>query len=622
MTTRIPRVGRFARAGAGLALLGLVLAGCGLPHESGIQDGRRVGENVAPRARVVVNSPLPGASPDVIARDFIRAGAAFQELGGDQQVVGRSYLAPDSVDRWRPSALTTTVFDSRSPIALDHLPSDQVRLTATAVATIDESGHYRELVPGTSASVVFTMVKVGGEWRISLPQDGFGLWLNTDDFDQVFSAYETSYPVKGKRALVSDVRWLPTGARLPTALARAQLSGVPAYLAGVVDEGIPDGTRLAVDAVNVDATGIATVTLTNTPAVIDPTRRRAIWAQLVSTVLQAPGVSAVTVEVQGIGRIPISNLPPALSNVTDLGYTQPSTPPTTIGLARTGEVVQQINPQDLDETSPARPITKPTAKSAAALPAIPTSWANLAMSPDGTDVAAVAGNRSEMARWHGGVPIIVPAFGSALTNPSYASDGRLWVAGMSGGSAKVVTYDPTMASAGAPTTVTVAWLAGRQVINLAVSPDGTRVAVLSELRNGTDYRLDLAGVVRDGAGLPTALGEAYRQGEPLTRFVDVVWIDSMTMVVLARDRDADPLRPFRVDIGQGVGLRRVGQLDLDQTLIKEVPETSTTVSTRGGVRGLIVTSPRSAGTGGGVLFRVGNNWAAQPDVDEVVVAGG
>ncbi len=88
----------------------------------------------------------------------------------------------------------------------------------------------------------------------------------------------------------------------------------------------------------------------------------------------------------------------------------------------------------------------------------------------------------------------------------------------------------------------------------------------------------------------------------------------MTLVVLAKAMDADPLRPFRVDIGQGVGLRRVGQLDLDQTLIREVPD-ATSITSRGGVRGLIVTTPK------GVLLRAGNAWSEQTGVTEIVVGG-
>jgi hypothetical protein len=195
----------------------------------------------------------------------------------------------------------------------------------------------------------------------------------------------------------------------------------------------------------------------------------------------------------------------------------------------------------------------------------------------------------------------------------YASDGRLWIAGLTSGGARIWTFDAGRLS-GRPREITARWLEGRQVVNLSVSPDATRLAVLSKLPNDTDYRLDVAGIVRNDAGLATALAEPYRQGEPLVRFVDVTWLDQVTIAVLARQKDGAPLRPFKVDLGQGVGLRRVGQLELDQTLIKELPD-ATSLTSRGGVRGLVVMTPQAA------FLRAGNAWAQQSDASEIIVGG-
>jgi hypothetical protein len=195
----------------------------------------------------------------------------------------------------------------------------------------------------------------------------------------------------------------------------------------------------------------------------------------------------------------------------------------------------------------------------------------------------------------------------------YASDGRLWIAGLASGAPRIWTFDAGTLS-GAPNEISAAWLEGRQIVNLSVSPDATRVAVLSKLPNDTDYRLDVAGIVRNDAGLATALAEPHRQGEPLVRFVDVTWLDQVTMAVLARQKDGAPLRPFKVDLGQGVGLRRVGQLELDQTLIKELPD-ATSLTSRGGVRGLVVMTPQAA------FLRAGNAWAQQSDASEIIVGG-
>src|SRR4029453_16697047 len=405
------------------------------------------GEQGAPGGRVVVNPPAPGEPPESMARGFLRAGTAFQETGDDQQVVGRSYLAPGSVDLWRPKALATTIYDSRTPLKIEALPSDQVRLTMTAVATIDDMGRYHELPPYTTVSTVFGMMKIDGEWRIKLPDDGFGLWLNTDDFDRVFAPYQVNYVLSARKELVPDVRWFPVSPRLPTALARAQLAPVPNYLKGVVDTAIPEGTRLAVEAVQVDPTGIATVILTNSPQTIDSSRRRPMWAQFLATLTQVPGVSAVSIEVQGLGKIPVSSLPPAVSSLSDLGFTVPPVDPATTGLLRSKDTLERINPQLLSESSP--PPAAKGSKAVADLPKIPETYVNLAMSADGSDIAGVPASRAELARWRGGNGITVPPFGTALTNPTYASDGRLWIAGQAPGATKTWAFYAAKASGGA-----------------------------------------------------------------------------------------------------------------------------------------------------------------------------
>jgi Lipoprotein LpqB beta-propeller domain len=326
---------------------------------------------------------------------------------------------------------------------------------------------------------------------------------------------------------------------------------------------------------------------------------------------QVPGVSAVSIEVQGLGKIPVSSLPPAVSSLSDLGFSVAPAVPATVGLLRSKEGLERTNPQLLGEGGSA-PAVKGT-KSVADLPKIPDTYVNLATSGDGSEIAGVSSSRAELARWRGGAESTVLPFGTALTNPMYASDGRLWIAGLASGKPRIWTFDAATFSGG-PREVTAGWLGGRQVVNLSVSPDATRIAVLSKLPGDTDYRLDVAGIVRDASGMATALAEPYRQGEPLVRFVDVTWLDQVTMAVLAREKEGAPLRPFRVDLGQGVGLRRVGQLELDQTLMRELPD-ATSLTSRGGLRGLVVMTAQAA------FLRAGNAWAQQVDTSEIIIAG-
>ena len=136
---------------------------------------------------------------------------------------------------------------------------------------------------------------------------------------QVFDPHRVYYPTAGGKHLVPDVRWFAGGPRLVTALARAQLGPVPDYLAGAVDTGFPADVTLAVDAVSVES-GIAPVVLTPPASTTDVARRRAIWAQMVATLLPVPGVTAVSVEVQGAGRLAVPEVTGPLRSASDVGF--------------------------------------------------------------------------------------------------------------------------------------------------------------------------------------------------------------------------------------------------------------------------------------------------------------
>ncbi|GAA1893673.1 LpqB family beta-propeller domain-containing protein [Lapillicoccus jejuensis] len=600
-----------------LALLAaLLLGGCGgLPGSSPVAAGLRADTKVDQRARVVVSGPIKGAPQTIIARDFIRAGAAFQDTDANQQVVGRTFLAPDSVDRWKPTS-AITVYDAPTSLTIDQLPSDQVRVSVAAVATIDAAGRYAELPPGTTRSLVLSMVRVDGEWRIELPAAGFGLWLNTDDLEQVMGHYELHYVVAGTQRLVSDVRWFPSGSGLATALTRAQLGPVPGYLSGVATTAFPASAQLAVDAVDVDPQGKATVVLADDPAVVEPGRRRALWAQLVATLLQ-PGTTVISValEVQGVGPIPVPNVADEVAQLDVLGFTTEPSLALTVGAARRGTEVTLVNPQDVAEGGVV-PAGRPL-QGAPGPTRVSSAYTGLALSPDGTDLAAVAQGRAELVRWRAGVPLTAPPLGTDLTDPAYDTAGRLWVAGSAQGRTTVWTLTGTAATPGVATPVSAGWLTGRRVLSLRISPDATRAAVVSTAADGSGSRLDVSGVRRDGSGVPLSLAAPYQQGQPLVDLRTATWVGPLELVALARDRAGGQLRPFDVSLGAGVGLRRVARLTLDQQLVPPVPD-AVSVQTRD------VDSPAAALvvlTGEATYLRLGGRWELAAGVRDLVVGG-
>ena len=281
------------------------------------------------------------------------------------------------------------------------------------------------------------------------------------------------------------------------------------------------------DAVQVDPSGVATITLTNSAQTLDPARRRPMWAQFLATLTQAPGVTAVSIEVQGIGKIQVSSLPTAVSSLSDLGFSLTPTEPATVGLVRSKDTLERINPQILDETGPP-PAAKGT-KAVPDVPKIPDTYVNLATSSDGADIAGVSASRAELARWRGGAGTTVPPFGTALTNPMYASDGRLWVAGLDpGGSARVWTFDSSNLAVG--TDAGPGSLARRDGRSSTSPSHLTQRASRScpgcptTPTTASTWRASSATATGFPPPWPSPTGRVSRS----RRFVDVMWLDQMT----------------------------------------------------------------------------------------------
>ena len=591
---RLGPLGR--RRGFVAVVVGVVLClgvgACGgLPSSGPVREGLAIGGPPVEPVRVLPDGPAPGATPEQIVRGFLRAAAGFDE----DHAVGRSFLQPSVAQNWIPDA-GVTVFPSESALTFRVLGHDQVRVTAAVRATIDASGRYREQPAGTTATATFGLHQINGQWRITSTPKDFGLWLSEADQERLYRPFAIHYAVPASRVLVPDIRWFPLTAGLATTLARAQLDPVPDYLRGAASSGVPDGTRLAVDAVPVE-NGRASVDLSISGLVADAELRRAMWAQFVATVTQAPTVQSVSLVVGG-SKVDLPGVPEAPSSVVEVGYPDDadSASATTVVL-RQGSTLHRIDPGRLGGAEdPRRGPAAPTGE----LPAISQGWGPLALSKDGGELAAVSTDGSQLSRWRGTKQAVVPPFATGLTRPAYDGRGGLWVAGTSGSASRVFVLD----SAGAPRAVPAAWLAGRRVVALTVASDDARMAVISSRVGGGDIRVDVVGIVRAANGAARSLTAPLRVGAPLTAASDVTWVDGRTLGVLGSEGGSDPVRPYLVPLG--------GPVSALAPVAGAVSLTST-----GGPRGLFVVNDR-----GQVLTRAGNGWVVESQASDVVVPAG
>lgn len=575
-----------------------VLAACtGLPTSGPIIAGRAVDEPEVHPIKIVPQGPVDGMTRTEIAAGFVRAGAGFQE-NSDGPNVAQEFLAPPSAQNWRPTSQVTIVAPD---VTATQLPNGSVQVKAKATATVSADGRYVELPPGSTASVTMGMTQVSGQWRAILPS-GFGLWLTAIDFERLFQPVGLYFGATGSATLVADGRWLPSGSGLATSIASAVLAGVPDYLSGAVRTGFPSDAALAVDSVTVQQ-GVATVQLNDTVLNADEPDRRLMYAQLLASLLQDPPVSSVVIAV-GRSQLQVAGRSSPVSALSQVGYAEPPSVGVDFVLLRSGTKLTSVSPASLGSTSP-------TSSSAVGgkieWPAVPTSVKSLALARSGTVLAGIGGEGATLQLWQGGAAVTVSPFASALTRPSFDPAGYVWVGGTSDGSTGVWVVSP--AARDRAQRVTALWLSGRRIVSLRVSPDGSRAAVISTNATGGEVRLDVAGIVRDSAGVPRTLDNPLQQADPLSDMEALTWLDSTSLVVVGRLAGSDVRRPFVALLGDGIGLR-----DGSEALLPPLPS-AVSIESVGGVSRLIAT-----GSDGRVRLLMGSDWQVLA-TEAVVVPG-
>ena len=602
------------RVAGALAVLTLAFsAACtGLPTSGPVITGAALNQPERPALRIVPAGPVFNASAEETVRGFLRAGADSDPA----RAIGRSFLAPMSVDRWRIGSEPITVYPTDDSLKVTPTSATTVKVTATATAQIDPSGRLVELPAGSVAQTSFTVTKVAGQWRVELPPEGFGLWLDADSFERLYAPERVFFVTPTERHLVADTLWFANNSGLLTAIANAQLEPVPGHLLGAVNTGVPAGTSLDVSAVPTQ-NGTAQIDLTAVAQQADPDQRRVMWAQFAAALTRTPNADAVTLTVLD-APFDIPGEQARLASPEALGYGVQNWPTTTTVLVRNRERLSRIDPRFIGDGA-VRPEARSTPTDSGALPdpaSISVGWQRLAMSPAG-EVGAVSGDRKQLGRWDGNTYYAVPLTATNLVRPSYDGRGYLWSAGRDlGGQTRVwaMAAEPNSPTR-APSTVSASWLAGRQVVALRLSPEGSRVAVISTDAKGNAPRLDIAGIMREANGRPHGLTEPLRQAFGLTLMRDVTWLDDNTLSVIGRISTKQPLRVYSVTIGEGLSQWLRGPQAADDAASAPVPG-AVAITTWGGERGVLVVTDDNR-----ILARAGTGWRQLDVGSDVVVAG-
>lgn len=579
-------------------LLALVVAGCGgLSTQGPVEPGLDVGSGNPPAVRVTFPGPVPGAGQESIVRGFVRAGQASDAAYDN----AKAFLTSSVSEQWRPDGQIVLLADDASPSATLVDPAT-VRITAKAAGTVDSGGRYVAARPGSTVTATFGLATVGGEWRISALPEDFGRWIVRSEVSRLVQPYAVHYVSTSRRALVPDVLWFPAD-KLATRLARAQLTGVPAHLAGAAVTAVPSGARLLGDAVSVDA-GVATVSLISGRLQPGEATRQNLWAQFVSSLTQDSQVARVALVVNGV-PVDLVGLEESAGTLAEVGFQSPPTVTPARPVVRRGDDVTVLDPTALGDAAPRVPTD-----AGPSYPPVSQDFTRLALSLDGVELAGVDPGGDGISRWRGTNRYEVPLRGSDVGHPSYDRRGYLWIGavGSDGPEAPRIWVvdtrnDPADPQRAAASAVEAPWLAGRRVVEARVAADGDRVAVLSTLLDGSAVRIDLAGIVRAGGGVPQQLAAPLRLAAPVTRATTLAWTDDRGLASIGV-LGGRTVQPAVVTVGGDVrGLTAV--------------RGAVSIASTGGERELwVVTST------GRLLQRAGSQWVDSGPATDLAVAAG
>ena len=294
-----------------------------VPTTGPIEQGEQVGVDREDQfIRVIARGPRDGMSPTQVVQGFLDASASFD---GDH-AVARQFLTPRASAGWDTNS-GVNVYEG-APALTELGPS--VVMTAVEAGTIATNGRFQVDGPNSELRETFTLEKSDGEWRIALlPQ---GLQLSQPDVERAFRSFAVYFFNPSFDTLVPDARMVPViGSGLATTLIRRLVAGPSDWLLPAVRTGFPDGVRLNIDAVPIEA-GVAKVDLTAGARKADDRTRQALSQQIVWTLRQLPDVQAVEISAGGQPLLVPGTVSPqpratSLPLLTPMGHIPPATCP-------------------------------------------------------------------------------------------------------------------------------------------------------------------------------------------------------------------------------------------------------------------------------------------------------
>ncbi|GAB3420653.1 MtrAB system accessory lipoprotein LpqB [Flindersiella endophytica] len=511
-----------------------VAAGCAAVPTS----GPIVQETLAPAQRdgrtdisITDVAPKAGDTPLQTVSGFIEAMASYQP----GYKMARQFLTPQAAARWKPDRRILVYEGSLEPSE----QANVIALTGTQNGEVGDDGAWRAAPSGKRLDQKLTLKKVKGEWRIDqLPNL---VMMSRSSFEDEFDSFNLYFFDPSFEILVPDPVFLPLRSDRGTALANALVRGPTHWLASVVRSAVPPGSRLGVRSVQIDDK-VAVVDLAEPSRRLTSDQHQRLAAQLAWTLRQA-GVDRVRLSVD---KVPLDQVTdeddhnrfarydPAVAGAQQTAYAISDGSIVMVGSTqlqlRAADVLDYV-PQAfavaLRSNSPAEPGQEKTENTFDPLTLV---------GKDKRSLTVYTGRRTSYR--------LLPKYPFhnilSLSNDRTA---RLWVVDNDHGKARIVVIDEQQR----PSVVAVQDQKESNIVDLKVSRDGTRVAMLVEKKVGKETRSSLlVGLIERGEQLRIRGLREVETG--YAQLSDLSWSGTSELVMLVRNTTDEVNDVLRVSV--------------------------------------------------------------------------
>ena len=449
-------------------------------------------------------TPVDGASEAEILAGFLAAGTAPQ----NDYAIAREYLSESIRASWNPNQ---ELLIQKSTPQVTFTESGIAFVEVEVTARVDANGRYEALPAGSTRTLEYAFSDQAGQVRISSAPDV--TIVIRPVFDVVFRSYSVYFLDQSKSALVPELRWFPANPATGTKLVNALLAGPSDWLKPAVVSAIPTGTVLSLDAVTVQEE-VALVDLSARALVASLSDRALMKAQLVATLSQLPTITKVAISIERSAQdIPDSEL--------------------SVKFGPNGTMVA-LGEDGLKAVSGAATDEIPAGASFFGSREV----TNLALSASTSKIAASTSNgvfETSLDNPGAAVKFLDPR--TTLTAIQYDQLGKLWLVS---GSQVSVDSKPLSAS----------WLSGQSISAFALSPEGSRAAMI--VGQGASSQVLLTSVIRNPAGTPIELASPITLVAELSNPTLVSWFDQVTLSIFTSQSDSSNVT--LVEIGGGTRL--------------------------------------------------------------------